>query len=101
MELTEIIPASKNVVEGFGDSKKAGLSIAKFGTKEYVKVIRLIGQEYGLEFWQQPEVIKDLERTLKSRLQANGEKLADTTPSFFSGRLWHERSFIDGARLSP
>jgi hypothetical protein len=76
---------------------------------EYIKIIRLSTQEYGLEFWEQPTVIKELENTIKFELQRNGEKLAETKPNItllngrpLSCRLpWYERSFIHGETLSP
>jgi hypothetical protein len=40
-----------------------------------------------LEFWQQTAVVKELEQTLKLRLQANGEKLAETATNS-AGRPW-------------
>jgi len=99
-KITHAMPEGKNVVEGFGGSKKAGPHISAFNTKEYVKVIRLVRKEYGLEFWEQPAVMKELEQTLKSRLQTNGEKLAKTKPNS-AGRDWFDRSFVDGETLSP
>jgi len=99
-KLTGIMPRNKKIVEGYGGSDKAGPLISKVTTKEYVKVIRLIGQEYGLAFWQQPSVMKELQQKLKSRLQSNGEKLAETTRNS-AGRSWKMRSFADGEKLSP
>lgn len=98
-ELKNIMPENKNIVEGFGRSKEAGAYISTLDTKGYVKLIRLIGQEYSLEFWKQPGLINELERTIKSRLQANGEKLAETKKNS-AGRAWHDRSFHDGKTLS-
>jgi len=80
-ELTNLIPENKNIVEGFGGREKSGPYISKLNTTEYIKVIRLIAQEYSLEFWQQSEVMKELNERLKLRLQINGEKLAETTGS--------------------
>jgi hypothetical protein len=99
-KLRKVIPANKNIVEGFGDSEKSGPYISKFATKEYVKVIRLIKPEYSLEFWQQPAIVKELEEALIKGLHANGEKLADATRNS-AGRKWYDRSFIDGENLSP
>jgi hypothetical protein len=100
-ELTQIMPENKDAVEGFGGSATAGpyISLIKY-TKEYLKVTRLVGQQYSLEFWQQPGVMTELEKILKQRLQANGERLADTTPGF-GGREWRDRAFVDGETLSP
>jgi hypothetical protein len=96
-----IMLANENIVEGFGCSEKAGPYISGFKTKEYVKIIRLLKPEYSLEFWQQPAVIKELEQTLKLRLEANGEKLADTTVLNSAGLSWGVRSFLHGETLSP
>jgi len=99
-KLDNIMPANKNIVEGFAGSEKSGPYISDFSTKEYVKMIRLIKLEYSLEFWQQPAIVKELGEALKKRLHANGEKLADTTGDS-TGRPWWRRSFIDGENLSP
>jgi hypothetical protein len=98
--LTNIMPENKNIVEGFGGSKTACHHIKSLKTKEFVKFIRLIGKEYSLEFWQQPKVMKELKHAIKSRLEAKGEKLAKTSTNS-AGRTWHDRSFIDGKKLSP
>jgi hypothetical protein len=96
-----IIPEDKNIVEGFGGNQAAGsFFISNAGHKEYIKVIRLTGQEYGLEFWKQPEVLEELNHTLKSRLQANGEKVAQTKPESVGG-VWEWGSFFSGVKLSP
>jgi len=99
-KLAKSMAQSQNMVEGFGGSEKAGPWISKCTTKEYVKVIRLIGHEYSLEFWQQPAIVKELKQTLELRLRANGEKLADTTPNA-AGISWAERCFVQGETLSP
>jgi hypothetical protein len=100
IELIKIMPNKENIVEGFGGSDTAGSYVKKFTPKEYVKIIRLTRQEYSLEFWQQPTVMEELEQTLKLRLQANGEKLADTA-RISAGRSWYNRSLFDGETLSP
>jgi hypothetical protein len=99
-KLTDIIPANKDIMEGFGGGVTAGSYISMCTTKEYVKVIRLIGQQYGLGFWKQPAIVKELEQSLKSRLKANGEKVAETKRSL-AGRLWGWSSLVDGETLSP
>jgi len=99
-ELTTIMPNKENIVEGFGGDDTTDSYVRKLKTKEYVKVIRLTRQEYSLEFWQQPTVIKELEKTLKLRLQANGEKLADTARNS-AGRSWYGRRFFEGETLLP
>jgi hypothetical protein len=98
--VTNIIPLDKNMVEGFGGSKTTGSYISQFTHKEYVKIIRLTRQEYDLEFWKQPEVVKELEQTLKARLKANGEKVAETVTNL-AGRLWGWRSMYDVEILPP
>jgi hypothetical protein len=87
-------------VEGSRGIEKPGPTpLWKYNTKEYVKVIRLLKPEYSLEFWQQPALVKEVEQILKSRLQANGDKLAETAPDS-AGRPWWRRSFRDGETLS-
>jgi hypothetical protein len=98
-DLTKIMPENKNIVEGFGGREKSGPYISQIQTNQYMKVIRLIAQEYNLEFWQQPGVLEELDETFRARLQANGEKLADTTIP--AARSWHNRSFTDGECLPP
>jgi len=99
-ELMSIIAENEDTVEGFGNSGSTGSYTYRYNTKEYVKVIRLKRPEYNLEFWQQPTVMEELEQTLKLRLQANGEKLADTARNS-TGRSWYNRSFSDGETLLP
>jgi len=53
-----------------------------------------------LEFWKQPEGLKELEQTLKARLKANGEKVAETVTNL-AGRLWGWRSMYDVEILPP
>jgi hypothetical protein len=99
-KLEKVMPANKNIVEGFGGSEKSGPYISMFVTKEHVKITRLIKPEYSLEFWEHPAIVKELEHTLRKRLQANGENLADTKPNS-AGRPWWVRSFKGGETLSP
>ena len=87
-------------MEGYGGREKSGPCISKVSSKEYMKMTRLITREYGLEFWEQPGVVKELNQTLKLRLQANGENLAET-PRSPTGRSWSQQSFLDGSTLTP
>jgi hypothetical protein len=95
------IPVDKNIIEGFGGSLTSGsYYISNAGHKEYLKVIRLTEEEYDSEFWKQSEVLKKVNQSLKSRLRANGEKVAETVPNS-AGRPWWVRSFYEGEKLSP
>jgi hypothetical protein len=98
-KVTNLMQKDKDIVEGFGGREKSGPYISKANTTEYMKIIRLIAQDYSLEFWQQPGIMKELKETLTSRLQASGEKLAETV--HYSGRSWPQRSFTDGLTLPP
>jgi hypothetical protein len=99
-EFENFMPENTNTVEGYGGREKSGPCISKVSSKEYLKVTRLITREYGLEFWEQPGVVKELNQTLKLQLQANGENLAGTRRSP-EGRSWPQQSFLDGSTLPP
>jgi hypothetical protein len=96
-ELAKIIPENVDIVEGFGGSDTATHYIENYSRKEYLKIVRLIRKEYSLEFWQQPRVVEELEQTLKLRLKATGEKVADATPDTAGEWSWSS----DGGTLSP
>jgi hypothetical protein len=77
--VAKIIPNDKDLVEGYGDSEVASPYIMSLGhIQGHVKVMPLTSPKHSMSFWQQPTVIKELEETLKSRLNARGEKLAKT-----------------------
>ena len=52
--------------------------IVGFPEVEYVKLIRLNGEGYEMEFWRQAEVIKELEGSLKASLQASGHRVVES-----------------------
>jgi len=68
---------SSDIIEGSGDaiSNDSHEAIVGFPSQDYVKMVRLHGEEYTLEFWRQPVVIKELDTALKARLQANGHSI--------------------------
>ncbi|EEP75991.1 predicted protein [Uncinocarpus reesii 1704] len=51
--------------------------IVGFPTNEVVKLIRLSGQEYAMEFWRQPAVVTELESSMKARLVSSGHRLCE------------------------
>ncbi|MCJ1406155.1 hypothetical protein MMC19_000220 [Ptychographa xylographoides] len=73
---------SHDIIEGTGDSLSHDNqeSIVGFPSADYVKLVRLHGAEYNIEFWRQPAVIKELDSALKARLQASGHRMADDSP---------------------
>jgi hypothetical protein len=74
-------PSSEDIIEGSGDtvSHDQQEAIVGFPSEDYIKLVRLHGDEYTLEFWRQSAVIKELDSALKARLKASGHKLARTT----------------------
>ena len=68
---------SSDIIEGSGDAISDGNleAIVGFPSQDYIKMVRLHGDEYILEFWRQPEVIKELDIALKARLQARGHSI--------------------------
>jgi hypothetical protein len=74
---------SSDVIEGSGDaiSQNSEEAVIGFPSEDYVKLVRLHGDEYTAEFWRQPAVIAELDSTLKSRLAASGHKIAESAPS--------------------
>ena len=46
-----------------------------FPSDEHVHIVRLIGEENPSGFWQQPVVVQELEKTIKSRLAATGHQI--------------------------
>ncbi|WEW57887.1 hypothetical protein PRK78_003354 [Emydomyces testavorans] len=51
--------------------------VVGFPVNEVVKLIRLRGEEYAMEFWRQPAVVAELESSMKARLTASGHRLYD------------------------
>ena len=51
--------------------------IVGFPEAEHVKLVRLKGEGYEMEFWRQAEVIKELEGSLKASLQASGHRVVE------------------------
>jgi len=70
---------SSDIIEGSGDaiSSNSQEAIVGFPSQDYVKMVRLNGEEYTLEFWRQPVVIEELDTALKARLQASGHSVAE------------------------
>ena len=70
---------SGDITDGSGHSTNSGSKeeVVGFRSEEYVKLVRLHGGEHTLEFWRQPAVIKELDNSLKARLQASGHRLAE------------------------
>lgn len=71
---------SSDIIEGSGDaiSNASHEAVVGFPSQDYVKMVRLHGDDYTLEFWRQPAVIKELDTSLKARLQAGGHSIAGT-----------------------
>jgi hypothetical protein len=99
IELTKFMPENEIIVEGFGGSETAGYYISRHWSKEYVKIVRLTEPQYSRELWQKLGFVRELEQTLKARLRANGEKLAETTQT--PAGSWASRSFLKEEKLSP
>jgi hypothetical protein len=79
----ENVTESQDIIEGTGDSVSRGSNeeaVLGFPSNDYVKLVRLHGEENVMAFWSQPAVIKDLEATLKARLQASGHRIAGAEP---------------------
>ncbi|EAS35526.3 uncharacterized protein CIMG_00880 [Coccidioides immitis RS] len=49
--------------------------VVGFPANEVVKLIRLKGEEYAMEFWRQPAVVAELESSMKARLVSSGHRL--------------------------
>lgn len=75
-------PGTSDVIEGSGDtiSENAEEAIIGFPCEDYVKLVRLHGQEYNMQFWRQPAVIKELEASLKARLKESGHEIFEPAP---------------------
>ena len=73
---------ASDIIEGSGDSisQDAEEAIIGFPCEDYVKLVRLHGQEYNMEFWRQPAVIKELETSLKARLKESGHEIFEPAP---------------------
>lgn len=66
-----------DVIESSSDtvSHDSAETVVGFPSTDYVKLVRLHGEEYVLEFWRQPAVIAELNSALGARLQASGHRL--------------------------
>ncbi|MCJ1484029.1 hypothetical protein MMC06_004197 [Schaereria dolodes] len=72
---------ANDIIEGSGDaiSHSSEEAVIGFPSEDYIKLVRLHGEEYVLEFWRQSAVIVELEGALKARLQASGHKLVESS----------------------
>ena len=79
--------SGNDVIEGSGDSisHNTAEAVIGFPDDDYVKLVRLHGEENSTEFWRQLAVINELESTLKASLTASGhtvyEKSQFTEPT--------------------
>ena len=71
---------SSDIIEGSGDSisNDTKEAVIGFPSEDYVKLVRLHGNDFTLQFWSQPKVVEELDSCLKARLQASGHRIADT-----------------------
>ncbi|MCJ1383325.1 hypothetical protein MMC17_006438 [Xylographa soralifera] len=67
----DIVERSANTI---GSSRKE--EVIGFREGEYVKLVRLHGDEYNAEFWRQPTVISELNNALQTKLRNAGHKIA-------------------------
>ena len=69
---------SNDIIERSEDSIGSSRSeeIIGFREGEYVKLIRLHGDEYNAEFWRQPAVISELNDALQTKLRSAGHRIA-------------------------
>lgn len=111
----ESLQTSTAILEGTGDivSQLSEESVIGFPSNDYVKLVRLQGEEYSAEFWKQAAVMTELEDVLKARLRASGHKIVDTTvqpkeeptvvadPSIPKKRDWLGRRFQSSSTAAP
>ncbi|KAI9812576.1 MAG: hypothetical protein M1827_004565 [Pycnora praestabilis] len=75
--ISSVVP---DVIEGIGPEHNGGNGgdeVIGFPEDEYVKLVRLHGDENSMEFWRQPAVVAELETSLKARLYAAGHRLIE------------------------
>ena len=78
---TSSLTVSHDIMEGPGDAIAAGNeTVIGFPHEEYVKLVRLHGEDFTYKFWRQPAVIAELESSLRARLHATGHRLAEAKP---------------------
>jgi hypothetical protein len=67
-----------DIIEGTGSAHNNDNQdeIVGFPASEYVKLVRLHGQEHTAEFWRQPAVLSELESSLEARLEAGGHRIS-------------------------
>jgi hypothetical protein len=72
-------PNEDDVIEGTGSAHNNGHQdeIVGFPASEYVKLVRLHGEEYTMEFWRQASVLAELETSLKARLANSGHTISE------------------------
>jgi len=77
LQSPEYIRYSSDIIEGSGDaiSHNNEESVIGFPSEDYVKLVRLHGEDYTAEFWRQPAVIAELDTSLKARLAATGHQI--------------------------
>jgi hypothetical protein len=75
--------AHNDLIEGLGEtiSHNNDESVLGFPDDAYVKLVRLHGEEYTIEFWRQPAVVRELELALRSMLSASGHNIFGSPPS--------------------
>ncbi|MCJ1399233.1 hypothetical protein MMC11_002435 [Xylographa trunciseda] len=72
---------SDDIIERSADTTESSRNeeIIGFREGEYVKLVRLHGDEYSAEFWRQPAVISELNNALQTKLRNAGHQIAPTT----------------------
>jgi hypothetical protein len=72
----------EDIVEGTGTAHNNGHQdeIVGFPASEYVKLVRLHGEEHTSEFWRQPAVLAELHSSLEARLANSGHRISQPAP---------------------
>jgi len=72
---------SDDIIERSADTTGSSRNeeIVGFREGEYVKLIRLHGDEYNAEFWRQSSVVSELNHALQTKLRNAGHQIAPTT----------------------
>ncbi|KAL1967846.1 hypothetical protein VTN77DRAFT_2535 [Rasamsonia byssochlamydoides] len=76
------VPSLQNEAKADPYSPPKEPEIVGFPSDEVVKLVRLDGEEYTLEFWRQPAVMDELGSSLRARLALSGHRVeAEPDPS--------------------
>ena len=82
-----LVPANVSSLNPSGktESQNPSETIVGFPSAEHLTIVRLHGQENGLEFWRQSAVTQELGQQIRSHLRSSGYRVIKGSEASFQG----------------